>query len=513
MADLPLVFLAFANVENDHLPMLNEEADAIFEALETLHEGRCLEIRPRTAASLEKIQAVFSKGWQRLAVFHYAGHAGKAEIHLTDGSKKAEGIAHMMRSFQSLRLVFLNGCATREQVKALWENGVKVVIATAVPISDQRAKVFASKFYENLGHGQNIKMAFEGAVGFLKADPAYAMDEFPAVRAFDKLEENQQAEEIPWGLYCNPNEPEALDYVLPQEAPKREDMNIPEDPEQKRLLKHLEKLNFYQQSKLMRRYLNRHDLGVFIIHGPEEYGQTWLCNNRFTKMHETHSRQIPPTIKMGRRISNVLNLVKEINNGMLFESWEYETLESGMEALCQRFFKILKTQSVVLRISHFADYLSNGFLQNYIRQFWQPFCQRLLSLQAQNEAEDYHKVIVLFIEEQELRQEEYPDLFAQHIVGKVPEQLDTTKILLLPPIPPVTLEEFENWVESDLADLTQSVFHNTEIEQKANSEELSNYIKSDEGESPEDLMIEVSGKIGFYLDPNDKGKWELIRKN
>jgi hypothetical protein len=135
-------------------------------------------------ASLERIYSVFLKHRDRVALFHFGGHADGDRLLLQSAFEPrpayADGLATLLGQQRGLKLVFLNGCSTRPQVKRLLDAGVPAVIATARPIDDRVATEFAVAFYQALttGYsGENRKItagcslarAFAQAEGLIKA--------------------------------------------------------------------------------------------------------------------------------------------------------------------------------------------------------------------------------------------------------------------------------------------------------------------------------------------------------
>lgn len=104
-----------------------------------------------------------------MVIFHYGGHAREQEIFLNvdNGSaqfKSIGGIAGELGTHPELKLVFLNGCGTKEQVDLFFRKGVKAVLATKRPINDTAASQFASVFYDCLSKGDTIERAYYAAV-------------------------------------------------------------------------------------------------------------------------------------------------------------------------------------------------------------------------------------------------------------------------------------------------------------------------------------------------------------
>jgi len=149
----------------------------------------------------------------RVLVFHYGGHADSDKIFLADQAANSGGLAQLLGLQSDLKLVFLNGCSTREQVELLFEAGIPAVIATTVPIADTAAKAFASIFYKALATQHNLEEAFKLAAAdyFLKAGEAVGI-----YRGIGSQVEEE--ERLPWGLYIQEDQESVLQWKLPIES-------------------------------------------------------------------------------------------------------------------------------------------------------------------------------------------------------------------------------------------------------------------------------------------------------
>src|SRR5271157_4817126 len=166
MAELPIIVLAFANEQEGHrylrdLPEELRQLQAILEAAEG--KGRC-KLVVRSNAELKQIFETFTEHRDRVAIFHYGGHAGGDRLLLestgTEGAvAHAEGLATFLGQRRNLQLVFLNGCSTRAQAAGLLDAGVTAVIATARAIEDAIALEFAAAFYSELASGATLRAA------------------------------------------------------------------------------------------------------------------------------------------------------------------------------------------------------------------------------------------------------------------------------------------------------------------------------------------------------------------
>ena len=208
MATLPIIYLAFANDQSGNtqhfLRSLQEECNDLQEILSELEDKNLYKIVAEPNATPEEIFAAFQKRFRdNISVLHYAGHAGPNELFL-EGDKSgnnsfyAEGLAQMIGQQKGIKLVFLNGCATRAQADLLMNAGVPVVIATATKIDDENALVFGKTFYKGIAGGATIWEAFNEAEAMLKSRNK-TVDIFRDLYWDDALLPGQT--ELPWKLF------------------------------------------------------------------------------------------------------------------------------------------------------------------------------------------------------------------------------------------------------------------------------------------------------------------------
>jgi WD40 repeat protein len=168
MTDLPVILLAFANEHSSgrYLARLSQEQELLWARVnnaETLCKPELV-----TNATFDKIDGVFQRYKERVAIFHYGGHANEECLLLTSSSRTARetdlrGLLGFWGRKGGLRLVFLNGCSTAPQVDDLLQAGVSGVIATARPVNDDTACGLADRFYGKLAAGFSIRDAFDQA--------------------------------------------------------------------------------------------------------------------------------------------------------------------------------------------------------------------------------------------------------------------------------------------------------------------------------------------------------------
>ncbi len=217
LAETPVIFLAFANDRDNYLPMVNKERKTIYRSLRRFNDSGLVKVEAEATSQLEDIFEVFTHYHERVALFHYGGHAGGTFLQLEqeDSSPQfayAGGLAQLLGLQKNLKLVFLNGCATRGQVELLLSQGVKAVIATAVSVEDQMATEFAQLFYNALSGHATIRQAFDTARAFISSKYQGRYD----IKTYRSSEwEGTTGTEFPWGLYLNEEAEEVLNWTLP----------------------------------------------------------------------------------------------------------------------------------------------------------------------------------------------------------------------------------------------------------------------------------------------------------
>ncbi|MBN1560826.1 CHAT domain-containing protein [candidate division KSB1 bacterium] len=198
----PVIFLAFAQDRQNgtrYLRNLPEESRQIQAALKSARWSGLCDIVPLANATRQEIFDIFQEYRDRIAIFHYGGHAGSFQIlaESPGGSPQpvhAAGLAAFLAQQRGLQLVFLNGCSTEKQAQGLLEAGIPAVIVTSQDIDDAVAADFAARFHKGLASGACIGTAFSEAV----ADIQSAKGNNPRHLYKEKAAEK---EGWPWVLY------------------------------------------------------------------------------------------------------------------------------------------------------------------------------------------------------------------------------------------------------------------------------------------------------------------------
>ena len=217
----PIIFLAFANDHQDYLYKLTEEQDGIRTALESAEANNLCEVVYETDTNIDKIFKIFDKYQDRIAIFHYGGHAEDYTLLLkeADGKRQhahSEGLVSFLAQQKGLQLVFINGCCSKQQAEKLRREGIPAVVGTSQPIDDAAATLLSVQFYESLAAGRNIDQAWKTAEAKVKTKT----DATSGYRAIGSLIEKAAEARIsfPWELYICPGAEVVTEWNLPRSS-------------------------------------------------------------------------------------------------------------------------------------------------------------------------------------------------------------------------------------------------------------------------------------------------------
>ena len=171
----PIILLAFANDNENksaYLRNLIYEKNKIEAALKPVKNELC-EYIILNNASVKSIFDIFQEYKNRIAIFHFSGHASSDTLMLEDeygehGYADSDGMSPFLARQQGLKLVFLNGCSTQAQAKEMTEMGVPMVIGTSKAIKDEVASKFSTRFYQGLANGRPLDKAWKDAIDLVK---------------------------------------------------------------------------------------------------------------------------------------------------------------------------------------------------------------------------------------------------------------------------------------------------------------------------------------------------------
>ena len=221
MAGAPVILAAFANDSGRFLDSLQQESDAISDALRGKKDGGVIDLEVQQGATIARLFDLIGRYGNDLAVLHYGGHANGSVLDLQapGGNTEAHGagLAQLLGSLPGLKLVFLNGCATQGHVEQLLAAGAPAVIATSAPVEDDIALQFAREFYTALADpnaSRTIDFAFARAKTLVATAKGTAIEvESRGMSVGDGAP--PQVGAAKWGLYATKGKEAALAWTMP----------------------------------------------------------------------------------------------------------------------------------------------------------------------------------------------------------------------------------------------------------------------------------------------------------
>lgn len=242
----PIILLAFANNRDDtvgYLRNLPDEARWVRDVLSSAEQAGLCEVEVRSNCTASDVFQVFQdpRFRNRIAIFHYGGHANGYQLLLESSEGQAAaadagGLAAFLAQQQGLQLVFLNGCSTQQQTRGLLDANVSAVISTSRAIDDQVATDFARQFYQGLAGGATIRTAYN------EAEAAVQMAKGGKTRALyyggpDDSRSQQVDDRWPWNLDLREGSEKAAQWNLPEAVndplfglPPLPEQDLPESP-------------------------------------------------------------------------------------------------------------------------------------------------------------------------------------------------------------------------------------------------------------------------------------------
>ena len=107
----------------------------------------------------------------RLVIFHLSGHHDSELFKFGKGtSLRNDNFINLIKGERNLKLVFLNGCETREHVQKFLEVGIPIIIAANAKVSDEDAMNFAITFYRSFFNKDSIETSFLKATSTVYPD-------------------------------------------------------------------------------------------------------------------------------------------------------------------------------------------------------------------------------------------------------------------------------------------------------------------------------------------------------
>lgn len=86
----PVILLAFANDNDNYLPMIRREGKSISKSLRTSQGKDYFQVYKEDSTTIEDIFELFTHYKDQVAIFHYGGHANGTHLQLENSAGKRQ---------------------------------------------------------------------------------------------------------------------------------------------------------------------------------------------------------------------------------------------------------------------------------------------------------------------------------------------------------------------------------------------------------------------------------------
>ncbi|MEZ4687782.1 MAG: CHAT domain-containing protein [Bacteroidia bacterium] len=448
-----------------------------------------------------------------LTIFHYAGHANGEQLFFQDSAADANGLAELLSQLPQLKLVFLNGCETLEQIDGLLERGVKAVLATSRPINDAMARVLSAAFYRALAQGKNLGDAFKEAQEETRSYPRDLVNKTGNRFSNAPQAGGQAGNVFDWGLYAR--EDADLEWKLTQLLP---------DPEGEMFDNLRDFPHFASHKKLFGDYLFEKAFDnpriAFAIHGKKDYGQSWLVEEGLMRVDELLNHDQLAFVDYDARHENTIMILLrdiaarlEISQESMRDDWEEtavadllgdEEYQDFLSEIAQKVYQRLATQPTLINIYNAAASFFD-LLEEIVEGIWNPLSDKLEALAGPN---DELKPFMLIVTEEDFELAADSSPLCEVLGGDADaNSLESKNLYALPAIDDVEAATMLSWIRHCDALRRSRSLREYRDEHAITQLFQSRRIKP----TPLAAMSIICEKLGFRLIQQDR-KWKLMKK-
>ncbi|MCT7978794.1 hypothetical protein [Laspinema olomoucense] len=173
-----------------------------------------------------------------------------------------------------------------------------------------------------------------------------------------------------------------LDFILDLIQPR------PCENIENKLLNALLHLNYDKQVNLFKEFVENHQIGACLIHGPLESGPRWLLNRLIRNVPNGNTSNFVKKIKFSRRTQNssLESIFQEISRKVEINK------TSSLTAIHKKICELWQSQTVILILENTHE-VEESYLETFLQEFWQP----LADLASQMGTADENHSLLLFL--------------------------------------------------------------------------------------------------------------------
>jgi hypothetical protein len=254
------------------------------------------------------------------------------------------------------------------------------------------------------------------------------------------------------------------------------------------LYKVLLRLGYQRQARLFIRLVQAQSVSSFLIHGSPEYGQRWLLNRLVGQYvpDSINGKVVKVDLARKGRQSNINALWRELGDHFYLGGKQVSPGE-----IASRVYQCWQSQNVLF-VFHNVDYMPQPYLEQLVRDFWQPLAKR--ARQAGTGTSEFQ--LLMFLVDYEGSVGNLDALFSDNIDPAKPH-----------PVKPPKINQF---TERDLLDwISVCEFAELPIELTHDVDDTVRAILDESDGIPEDVLRGIFRRCGYSYQEEVEQKWRL----
>ncbi|WP_414587863.1 hypothetical protein [Scytonema sp. PCC 10023] len=211
-----------------------------------------------------------------------------------------------------------------------------------------------------------------------------------------------------------------------------------------RLYHSLLKLDYTDQEQLFSRFIWRHQIAAFLIHGSsQDYGQHWLANRLLKKIRRVSDRPVLVDLDCLVYNPNSQTMWRELGR-------HFGGIKDSPDLIAGKIFKSWTTKNIYIVVDN-VEFMSEQLLQELIQEFWLP-----LATQAQSVASQTNFKLLMFLIDNvsSVESQSWSVSFAENFE----QTWSCSTPVKLPLINVFSDTVLRNWINHEFDDINQLVF-------------------------------------------------------
>ncbi|HSH05347.1 MAG TPA: CHAT domain-containing protein [Anaerolineae bacterium] len=360
--------------------VVSDEVEQILDKLKADHGDRFEILEIDRQATPVSIDGLLKK---KPHILHFIGHARLTE----DGGQIALvddllGGAHWVSANQFRALfnqhlpgiVFLQACEGGAGIgfsslaSRVIQQNVPVVIAMQYEVSNSSASRFALAVYRGLAEGEPVDKAVQVGRRQLELVVGTERRDFGTPVLYMRVADGRLFDFSPPPVM-------GVENVIAE--------IVEPNVEGQALFKALTRLNYVAQTKTFYKFANEGDrMGAFVVTGPEDAGQRWVCNRLLDVLPRDHESAIIVDVDVKREsVERMGSLFRKISKFFIDEEGE-EPVETAA-ALAELLIETRKSKMVIMVLNNVGQPL------NYIPAVWTELWQPIVEAEDRWRAENW----------------------------------------------------------------------------------------------------------------------------